>query len=349
MNKFTLATLFALLILTNFQVRAQGTALPTTNEQIFTSFPSVKSVALTTVCILPKYDVRTMLLLGKDLLVVNLNQQSKNVLSLVSPQNGKITSLGLPRGMGSNEILVPLQAGKISDKLVWLFDPMLAKLMRIDISKNASVTKQQKLPTGFYGVQVLSDTTLLANGEHTNNNKLEIVNTKTGKRELRFGEYAGMPEGFNPSSWKHAHEGFLYLKPDRRMAVVPYNNFDKVEIFDVVNNKNSVTVGPVQLVPSLQPMFINGMHVAMANEGTISAYTGAYCTNNYIYLLYSGVPQTSLTSEYAKQVFVLNWNGEPVQRIDLPIGASSICVTDNDAIMYIFDPKGSAIKMASLR
>jgi hypothetical protein len=90
----------------------------------------------------------------------------------------------------------------------------------------------------------------------------------------------------------------------------------------------------------------DGTDRATRTESTQFAFTGGVVNDNYIYLLYSGNKEDNIYSGYGKQIYVYDWEGNPIKKIVLPHYISCFDIV-NDNILYAFDvEKLSVVKAA---
>ncbi len=72
------------------------------------------------------------------------------------------------------------------------------------------------------------------------------------------------------------------------------------------------------------------------------SFIGAYATNNYVYLLYSGksIKDAGVDAFKANVIYRLSWEGKPMNKFELDYPLTNFCVSDDDDILYALADKG---------
>jgi hypothetical protein len=69
-------------------------------------------------------------------------------------------------------------------------------------------------------------------------------------------------------------------------------------------------------------------------------------TEKFIYLLYSGKPR--LESNTATYIYVYDWNGNPIEKINCKKEISAFVVSADDKDIYVFEPSSQSVLQSSL-
>lgn len=257
-------------------------------------------------------------------------------------------------GRHKNEIMGSVANGLTANYL-WMFDISLRKVVIRDLSKflsDSSSLVEYEIPEYYYSFQLhpngkeayvagAHETYRLSIIQKINLFPYEIVDSA--------GLIMGRPKEMPLSSWKYAHEGFLFQRPDGDHLALANRFTDKVEFFNMKDQVNAVFHGPDSIDVRFEVVrFPDGRYGISRNEQTKFAYLDAVATNNKLYLLYSGNLHDSKYLDFGKHIHVLNWHGELEKIYKLPKYVSSITVTSDDKTLYAFEPDSKYIVRADL-
>ncbi|TAE15745.1 MAG: hypothetical protein EAZ47_10965 [Bacteroidetes bacterium] len=316
----------------------------------FNSFPSSYNVTTSVLAQLGDAYVRDILLVDSKLVLVNLKESNAQVLSVLNLNTKVVTELGYKRGFGSNEVAVPIQSGLLPNGNIYLFDPTQKKLVKgiINAENKWKPLSSQRIKDGHYSFRMINDSTAYGFGSSHTLGKIQYLNVNTGIEKDLFGEFLKVPKGFKPGSWKHAHEGFLFLKPDRTMVVLAHRYFDKIELFNIQAKTSTSLSGPKNIALSATPFSTQGMDIIMTNESTVFAYTNGFVTDKFIFAVFSNKPEGKPGANIGKDVFVFSWDGKPIAHITLDLEVSALAVTKDNKTLYGFSPSKQAIVTAKV-
>ena len=104
------------------------------------------------------------------------------------------------------------------------------------------------------------------------------------------------------------------------------------------NNKSKIISGPVHFEPKFTSFVSQGRDEIMTNEKTKCAFINGFVSNKYIYLLYSGRNKFGPKLDQSNFIYVYDWNGNPISKIKFPQKISAFTISNNDSIIYAFDP-----------
>jgi len=82
---------------------------------------------------------------------------------------------------------------------------------------------------------------------------------------------------------------------------------------------------------------INSISAAI-DRNSKTKFIDSYCTQDYIYLLYSNkvIGNNTYNAYLAKTVLVFDWDGNPVKLLNLDMDVSNIAIHENDRYMYAY-------------
>jgi hypothetical protein len=248
-------------------------------------------------------------------------------------------------GSNANEILSPMSTG-IYKNLLWAHDITTKKIVTQPVLKrpdDRSGSKEFGLKSLLYSVQLTDSSRIFANGDYKKTSKIQLIDLPSDQVIKAFGQYDTAPKGIDPAAWRNANESFLFLQPKGEKLVSACRFTDKIEIFNLSTFKSKIISGPENYEPEFNPIKFNGSYIIERNEKTRFAFVNGYVTDKYIYLLYSGNNHMSEHLDYGKTIFVYDWEGNAIKKLNLPAYISCFAIS-NDKTAYIFDIKDKAIK-----
>ena len=89
-------------------------------------------------------------------------------------------------------------------------------------------------------------------------------------------------------------------------------------------------------------------NISARGNDTRYAFVRGKTTNEYIYLLYSGNNHEGINRSYGRYIYKYDWDGNPIERLELPEYSRDFAVTSDDRIIYTYDPKDKMIKKGKL-
>lgn len=240
---------------------------------------------------------------------------------------------------------------------MWVYDINKSKIIFSDFdriqSADSSIIKDPKPIAGFYySVQLLNDSSVIASGDYDSplDYKIAILNLNNSKIERQMIRYS--PDTSNPYNRqrKMAYESFLFLKPSRNKCVLASRYADRIEIIDIDAEKSKVVVGPEGFEPNMIVMTGgDGKKLSSRGPDTRYAFVRGKTTEKFIYLLYSGEKDDAKHAFYGKYIYVYDWNGRPVQRLELSNPVLDFAITSDDSLLYTYNPVSKNINSASIK
>jgi hypothetical protein len=245
----------------------------------------------------------------------------------------------------------------IEKKYLWSYDINKEKIIfsGLDSLRDTSSNhflKEMPVRGFYYSVQLLNDTTLLTSGNYYSGDgyKISILDLNDGRIVRQLIPYSSNPSVPYTRPQKMAYESFLFVKPSKDKCVLACRYADRIEVVHLGSGKSKIVQGPDGFDPE--------MNVAMGNDhkelsirgpDTRYAFVRGEVTNNFIYLLYSGNKDGTPHLFYGKYIYVYDWEGNPVQRLELNKDAEDFAVTSNDSLIYTYDPKSKYISVAKIK
>ena len=240
----------------------------------------------------------------------------------------------------------------ISNGNLWVHDVIKQKMVLANldsiIPNGEGGAKEIAVPKFYYSVQLLNDSAIIASGDYDAPYKVYQLNLGTAKIEKQAAPYSS--DGVDlPRTKKMAYESFLFLKPTGDKCALACRYADQVEIVDLATQQSKIIKGPEGYEPNVMVMKGNdGRELSTRGSDTRYAFVKGKVTNKYIYLLYSGNNHESEHLWYGKYIYVYDWNGNPVKRLELKNYALDFVVTQDDSRIYTYDPAAKYIMTANL-
>ena len=214
----------------------------------FSKFPETTNLALKTVFRMKEPEARRMFLVDSLLYIWDEGDAGGYTFYRYSPGGQKLPGGLIETGQGYGQVVGAMSAGVIQKNKVWVHDVVLDKLVTAELLKNkagkdSAVLKEYRLPRFFYSVQLATGNRLLGAGAQLTPSKVEELDLVSGKDIEQYGAFDKEPPGVPFGSWKHAQEGFLFLKPAGEKMVLASRFSDRIEIFDLTTKTSKLLTG----------------------------------------------------------------------------------------------------------
>lgn len=239
---------------------------------------------------------------------------------------------------------------------LWVYDVNKEKIIFSgldsirDTSSNHFI-KELPAPGHYYSVQLLNNTTLLTSGNYDakDDYKIATMNLMNGQTTNQMTPYASDSSAPFNRAQKMAYESFLFVRPSKDKCVLASRFTDRIEIIDLNSQKSIIVKGPEGFDPEMK--VVNGRDarkISIHGPNTRQAFVRGEVTNNFIYLLYSGNVNGTKHLFYGKYIYVYDWAGNPVQRLELGNDVKDFAVSHNDSLLYTYNPMSKFISVAKL-
>ena len=316
-------------------------------SETITSFPSVQKLNLKKLKRLDDISVDGLQQYNDSVLLIrNSPNTSKFHFSLFNIDKKTRTSNLIETGRGVNQSMAFLSYG-IYKNDVWVYD--IIKNEFISTKMDSSRSNKQLLTNApeifYYNIQPLNNETFLASGDYDSDHWVSIVKTENNEVIKKIAPY---PKEISRAQ-KNSYESFLFLNPSRDKAVLAGRFTDRIQIIDLRNNKSIVIKGPKNYQPKYDVLVRgDGKEISVRNDQTKYAFVKGSTTKNFIYLLYSGNIHDSSNLHYGKEVYIYNWEGQPIKKLSLPHYVLDISVKNDDSIIYAYNPKNKSLEFSKI-
>lgn len=318
----------------------------------FAKFPVNKSIELEEFFSISDFSVDRFNIYNDSLLVIKIANESNNLIKYDLVTQKAIGEF-VKSGRKSDEVLGFMRYDYYAND-IWIYDIVKSGLMIYKYSTLYDSSFKQsrfyKLPDNYYDVQLLDSNTLLTSGNYNSPYWLEEINLLSGTVEKQYVPYSETwPDQSVTKAEKTAYESFLYVKPDKSKAVLAARYADRIQLVNLSDGSYKVIKGPENFDPDLIVMKgYDNANISARGNDTRYAFVRGKTTNEYIYLLYSGNNHEGINRSYGKYIYKYDWDGNPIERLELPEYSRDFAVTSDDRIIYTYDPKDKMIKTGKL-
>ena len=259
----------------------------------------------------------------------------------------------IPSGRKPGQVLGFISFGLSKDD-AWFYDILKDELFVTPVRSmlaGENEYKAYKIPNFYYSAQMLNDSTFLGSGDYGSNYWLAAIDLKTDAVNEAFIPY--LPSSSNQELSKiekTAYESFLYLKPSGEKCILASRYADRIQVIDLESRNSKIIMGPKVFEPDMVIMMDYDEQEMSARGGdTRLTFVQGTTTNNYIYLLYSGNQHQGIHHNFGKIIYVYDWDGNPIKKIELPEYVVSIAVTSDERTLYAYSVKDKEIKIGWLQ
>lgn len=218
--------------------------------------------------------------------------------------------------------LLRLTVIKVKKKGMLKLHPSILKIIKLHSTKG--------LP--YYPIFV-SDSSIVASGLYTNN-RLAFFGDK-GKVYRYTGMTPPGPSNIPGTIKNQAYKGILRMKSDGTKMVLACHFGDRLEFYNKSGKLYKIVEGKIK--PEYELQNVNGNPVMGLDSKTRLGYLDIKCTNNYIFVLFSGRKMHS-GYEVANTIRVFDWNGKLVKVMKLNENIECIAINDKKNILYAINP-----------
>lgn len=277
-----------------------------------------------------------------DSILIALDYSAQPILHLFDIKNNiYINGMG-EKGQGPNEFLHPASLIHFSTnsfliydlldntlKKIWLDSLMAGNVFYEKIMNFNSISNSFVFPTAYdnYIAFGLYESNMFKLIDQHNNDIGYFADFPVKSKEEKKIDHRNIAL---------AYQGTLNISPDKKKIVYVSYYGTIIGIYDI----QSSVINQKFLLVCNYPMYTvqnegSGMSSPITKEG-ISAFRDVYVTEKYIYSLYSGNKISELRERAfeAKDIYVFDWEGNPVTHYHLDVPVNNIAVLPNDKKIY---------------
>ena len=348
-NTFKLFFCFNVLLATSACSQTYTTKI---GGNIFNKFPHEQKVSSSKYLRINNFNTDGLLIYNDSLLIIRTKAGDlSHHFATFSLKDSIFLDPLMPVGRQAGEVLAFLSYGLLGDSL-WAFDAIKEDLIFVPIStmdSNRATVIEKPFNSFYYDIQPLNRQRVLVSGDYDSDYKLQFANLEDRSLEGVISYFTD--EDYSPSRTdKMDYESFLFLKPSQDKCVFARRYADQIEIIDLSKKESIIINGPENFAPNLSRRMENyGEEISMRNAKTKYGFVKGKVTDNFIYLLFSGNNHQSSHMHFGKEIFVYDWNGNPVKKITLDDYIVDFAITSNEETIYMFCPKTKSIEVAQLK
>ncbi|MFA9189551.1 BF3164 family lipoprotein [Flavobacterium magnesitis] len=311
------------------------------NITLFSKFPQESNISFKELYEYNKGVPSSLFLVDSTLIIFNFNFGIDSFFYNYSLKNGQLSKGYLKKGKGPGESIGGFCAG-LSENNLWVYDLNLKKILLTDKTKAIANINPPfhtlNLKNDYYKIAILDSSQLLVNGIRDSKYKIQKVDF-SGKVLNEFGEFKQIPKDMPLNVLKDATHSFFFLNPSMDRFAMSYLHTDVLEIYDLKEPfKSKAVQGPsVFDIDFKIGKGINYDYMQVTKE-TKKAFIAGAVTDKYIYLVYSGTSYGDKNDwNYGKFIYIYDWSGNPVRKLNLDRSISGLYVTNDDKTIYSYD------------
>ncbi len=311
------------------------------NMTSFSKFPKEINVSFKELYEYNKGIPKSLHTVDSTLIIFNVSHKIESFFYNYSLKSGQLSEGYLKKGRGPSEAIGGFCAGLIGNDL-WAYDLTLKKIFITDKTKATTYKNPLfhiiPLKTDFYNIALIDRDHFLVNGKEDSKFKIQEIDSM-GKVIAEFGEFKHIPADMPLGALKDACHSFFFLKPSGGKIAMSYLHTDVLEIYDMKKSFESKAIqGPSGFDLDFEIGKRGKYNYMEKTDETKKAFIAGAVTDKYIYLAYSGISHAKKADwSYAKFVYVYDWDGNPIKKLNLDRRISGLTVSQDDKTMFSYD------------
>jgi hypothetical protein len=265
--------------------------------------------------------------------VLYYDRYESRAITVLDIKNQRFVRRFLNEGQGPGEVILPLKLSVSGDGKLEVFQMQNGRLYEYDIkdildtTRNATYTDYRfedrpanirKIVNGFVGIGMYED------------GRYQLYD-ESGKTVAPIGEYPFRGEGMNHQDRFFLYQGALCSKPDGKYFALGSSYSDNLEFYTVEG-------AHATLVKKYETFDVKGRmeQTLLLDDDCVMTYKGAYGTDRYCYMLYSGETfgERHARSTGGKKIVVFDWKGAHVKTFEADKLIFSFCVDETDSNLF---------------
>lgn len=310
---------------------------------VFAKFPSDEAVTFKNFIKYENGAISRMYIRDTTLIVYDWRGKGGYFFYQYGLNSGSAIRKYIPHGRGKGSALGSLSAGLYKNEL-WMYDISLSKIIFSTLKEKSfaadstAASRELTFSPDYYNIQFLDDSKIIANGNYQTPKKIQELNLYSGKILADYGIVDDVPKDVPFYAWKRYNEAFMEMKSTNDKIVLAHRLSDQIEIFDLKSRKSITVKGPENYKAEfLSFKSHDGKDLITRNEKSRYAFTQVMSTDKFIYVLYSGNNISGQYIDYAKSLFVYDWQGKIIKRLNFDRYVTGFTVSDDDKSLYAYD------------
>ena len=143
-----------------------------------------------------------------------------------------------------------------------------------------------------------------------------------------------------PNSIPMSQQGKFRIKPGGKSILFTHSSNPFFDILEIENNNITLKFRMEGEAPDFKGSDSpSGMSAVMTDEN-IYGFISSSTTDDFIYLLYSGKTRVQGNENYADEIWVYDWDGNPIKKFLLDQEVNQIAVSPNDEFLISYHDDG---------
>ncbi len=344
------------LILTTFSIFILSCNTKKENQEdtiIFGNFPEEIRVNL-----LPFLDrgfgfINKIHLTDSTIMLTDLEPKSEFLFYNYNLYDTTMVSTFLKRGIEWGEAITPISSGIIRDRIYWIYDPTMSRIIMRTIQTRKSNQKENLLESqitlsNFYPtLQLITDSIAIGAGGMTSIAKVDQIDLYRKITTPLINKFTNRPQYLSEKAWKNANQGSIFYLPNKEKAVLTKKFIDEFEILDLVKMKSLRVIGPENLKPKFKVGSLNGNEYIVIEEKMRRTYSMAgFLTDSLIYLAYRNGKELGTHIDQSNTIHIFDWSGKPIKKLVLSQYISAFAISNDHKEIYAFNADNKFIYKA---
>lgn len=290
-----------------------------------------------------------------DTFLIIKDKYSKDEFSLIDLKNKKLITRFGKYGAGPNEIMVPININhRKNDNILEFKISNPNRLAQIHVNEFSEYSKNQDIkidifPLNFKDINLdyliwFPEIEKYISGGAFPDSKYISFNSEFSNINY-FGEYpdSEYKNNINNPLLSSAYQGKFITKPNGTKVAHLHFMCDLINII-----KSDKTIKSFHTYnPEIK--IINGQ--TATSRKTRYGYVDGACSDEYIYLLYSGrtFEEYATSAELAEHLYVFDWELNPIKYYKLPKPATSLTISNDRLKLYLTCLEESDIRLYKMK
>lgn len=319
----------------------------------FSTFPEEINVTFKELFEYELGNPKVIQLVDSTLIIFNYSKAIESFFYNYDLKSNKLSKGYLNKGRSPNESIGGTCTGIIKNNL-WVYDVTLKKIFMIDktfaLNDDFKSFNSYPVKENFYQVALIDSNRYLVCGKNDSKYKIQEIDF-SGKLLNEFGRFQYIPEDMPLDALKDAYHSFFYLKPSGDKIALSYLYTDVLEIYNTKEPTDNIAVqGPSMVDLNFKVAKRETYNYMEKNNDIKKTFLAGAVTDEYIYLAYSGLSYAEKDEmDYCKFVFVYDWEGNPVKKLNLDRRISGLAVSKDNKTIYSFDAYRGFIVKAEIK
>lgn len=286
---------------------------------------------------------RKVMLIDTFLVVVDSKASPYSIFLINLKDNGKLHRIA-HRGQGPTEFL---QAWDIAldmqnPRAFWVIDPNARRFSyfildsilqgRISPLRRVSAKSHKLRPEDFF----VTDSHIVSTGL-INRKQLAFFSIDDGsliRESSKIPVYVDYPKNVTDDNLSLAYRGVIGVSPNQEWIAAGSGYADYLSIY----SPKGILQKTIRTKENLEPEFVVDKNGRIGfTEKNRYGYLDVVCTNDLIFALYSGKTHKGDIGYTGKNVYVYNWEGEPICHLVLDRYVRGICVDEKSGLLYALE------------